>query len=62
MEKIENKKKRTWLRVVGLVVLLLVLSGGAYGYSLYQSVTKTAASIHQPIEREKSDKRVEELE
>ena len=58
----ENKKKRTWLRVVGLVVLLLVLSGGVYGYSLYQSVTKTAASIHQPIEREKSEKRVEELE
>ena len=62
MENKGKKKKRIWLRVVGILVLLLALGVGAYGFSVYQSVTKTAATIHHPIEREKSEKRVDELE
>jgi len=62
MERTQKKKKRTWLRVIGIMLGLMVLGGGAYVYSVYQSVTNTAEAIHEPIKREKSEKRVEELE
>jgi polyisoprenyl-teichoic acid--peptidoglycan teichoic acid transferase len=62
VENRKNKKKRIWLRVIGIVGLLLVLGVGAYVFSIYQSVTKTAETIHEPIERKVSEKRIEEVE
>lgn len=57
----KKKKKSTWLRVVGIVGLLLVLGMGAYLFSVYQTISKTAETMHQPIERGKSEKRAEDL-
>ncbi|SEN36659.1 cell envelope-related function transcriptional attenuator common domain-containing protein [Mesobacillus persicus] len=59
---VRKKKKRIGLRIFGITMLLLLIGGGAYAYSFYQSVTQTTEKIHQPIEREKSEKRVEEVE
>ncbi|MCM3663631.1 LytR family transcriptional regulator [Mesobacillus subterraneus] len=56
-----GKKKRTWLRVIGVIFLLLILGVGAYAYSVYSSLTKAVDTMHQPIKREKSEKRVEEI-
>ncbi|KSU60408.1 trascriptional regulator [[Bacillus] enclensis] len=56
-----KKKKRTWLRVVGIVLLLMVLGGGAYAYSVYHSLNSAVETMHKPINREKSDKRTEEV-
>jgi polyisoprenyl-teichoic acid--peptidoglycan teichoic acid transferase len=56
-----GKKKPTWLRVIGVIFLLLILGVGAYAYSVYSSLTKAVDTMHQPIKREKSEKRVEEI-
>ncbi len=56
-----KKKKRTWLRVVGIVLLLMVLGGGAYAYSVYHSLNSAVETMHEPIDRKKSDKRTEEV-
>lgn len=55
-----NKKKR-WLKYIGIIVLLLVISVGFYSYSVYKSVTKAVETMHQPLDRKKSEKRAEEL-
>lgn len=53
----EKKKKRKWLRVLGIIVLLLVIGLGAYAFTVYNSLTNAVDTMHQPIDREKSDKR-----
>ncbi|TYS63808.1 LytR family transcriptional regulator [Bacillus infantis] len=57
MNNRKKKKGRTWLKVTGIVFGLLIIAGGAYAYSIYHSLTKAVDTMHQPIEREKSDKR-----
>ncbi|MBT2678825.1 LytR family transcriptional regulator [Bacillus sp. ISL-35] len=60
-EQHKGKKKRTWLRVTGVIFLLLILGVGAYVYSVYSSLTKAVDTMHEPIERKVSDKRTDEL-
>ncbi|RST74159.1 LytR family transcriptional regulator [Siminovitchia acidinfaciens] len=45
------KRKRTWLKVVLLLVLIGIVGSGAYGYSIYHNLQKTAKSVHAPIDR-----------
>lgn len=60
-EQHKAKKKRTWLRVIGVIFLLMLLGAGAYVYGIYSSLTKAVDTMHQPINREKSEKRAEEI-
>lgn len=57
----KKKKRRIWWKVFGIAVLLLLVGGGAYAYSVYHSLTTAVNTMHHPIEREKSEKRVEEI-
>jgi polyisoprenyl-teichoic acid--peptidoglycan teichoic acid transferase len=54
-----NKKKKTWLKVTGIILLLLVVTGGVYAYTVYNSLKSAVASMHQPIDRKQSEKREE---
>ncbi|MCQ6278652.1 LytR family transcriptional regulator [Bacillus sp. EB600] len=47
----KQKKKRTWLRVTGIVILLLLVAGAVYGYTVYKSLKDTVATMHQPVDR-----------
>jgi LCP family protein required for cell wall assembly len=53
----QKKKSRKWLRVTGIVLLVLLIAGGAYGYTVYRSFKNAVVTMHQPIEREISVKR-----
>lgn len=57
----KRKKGKRWLKVIGWLFVLLIVGGGAYAYSVYQSLTTAVDTMHQPIEREKSDKRPETI-
>jgi LCP family protein required for cell wall assembly len=52
-----KKKNRTWLKVTGIVLLLMLVAGGVYGYTVYKSVKNAVATMHQPIDRKQSEKR-----
>jgi polyisoprenyl-teichoic acid--peptidoglycan teichoic acid transferase len=56
-----NKKKKwpTWLKVLGIFLLLLIIGVGAYAFTVYNSLTNAVNTMHQPIDRKKSDKRQE---
>lgn len=56
-----KKKKRTWLRITVIIALLILIGSGVYGYTLYQSLTNAVETMHEPIEREMSEKRTEEI-
>ncbi|AZU64005.1 LytR family transcriptional regulator [Neobacillus mesonae] len=55
-----KKKKKKWLRITGIIVLLLVIGIGGYAFSVYKSLTNAVDTMHQPIDR-KSEKRTEEV-
>lgn len=56
-QKKQGKKK--WIRIFLWVFLLLFIAAGGYVYSIYHSLTETVDTMHEPIEREKSEKRIE---
>ncbi|MBL4955067.1 LytR family transcriptional regulator [Neobacillus sp. OS1-32] len=60
MRSERRKKKRKWLRITGIVVLVLLIGIGGYAYSVYKSLTNAVETMHQPIDR-KSDKRSEDV-
>ncbi|CAM3955148.1 LytR family transcriptional regulator [Mesobacillus thioparans] len=51
----KKKKKRKWLRVTGIIFLLLFIGIGAYIFSIYNSLTNAVETMHKPIDREKRD-------
>ncbi|MDZ5471911.1 LytR family transcriptional regulator [Bacillus sp. 31A1R] len=54
-------KKKRWLYIMGASFLLVIFGIGAYGFSLYHSVSKTVETMHHPV-KHKSTKRMEEVE
>ncbi|BCB05879.1 polyisoprenyl-teichoic acid--peptidoglycan teichoic acid transferase TagU [Bacillus sp. KH172YL63] len=62
MRSDKHTSKRKWPKVVGIIVLLLFLGGGAYAYSIYHSLNKTVETMNEEIDRPKSEKRTEEVE
>ncbi|NWQ39496.1 LytR family transcriptional regulator [Bacillus sp. EB106-08-02-XG196] len=57
----KKKKKRKWLRVVMFTFAILIVAVGAYAYSVYNSLTTAVDTMHTPLEREKSEKRTEDI-
>lgn len=60
-KKRRQKKKKKWPKIIGLVFLLLLITGGAFAYSVYNSLTNAVETMNTPIDREKSEKRAEEI-
>ncbi|MEC1525880.1 LytR family transcriptional regulator [Neobacillus niacini] len=60
-KKKNKKKKRKWLRVLLTILIILIAAVGAYSFSVYNSLTNAVDTMHSPLEREKSDKRTEEV-
>ncbi|WP_404466683.1 LytR family transcriptional regulator [Planococcus rifietoensis] len=46
------KKKRKWPKYVLIALLLAVIAGGIYAYSVYSNFTTTLDTMHEPVERE----------
>jgi polyisoprenyl-teichoic acid--peptidoglycan teichoic acid transferase len=52
----EKKKKRKWLRITGIIFLLLFVAVGAYVFSVYRSLTAAVETMHEPVEREREQR------
>lgn len=46
-----KKKKRKWLRILGIVLLLLVIGIGAYVFTVWNSLTNAVETMHEPVDR-----------
>ncbi len=53
-----QKKKSKWLKVTGIILLVILVSAGIYGYTVYNSLTNAVVRMHEPLKREKSEKRL----
>ncbi|WP_394186951.1 polyisoprenyl-teichoic acid--peptidoglycan teichoic acid transferase TagU [Metabacillus halosaccharovorans] len=56
-----KKKKKKWLWITLSIIGLLVLGTGGYAFYLYKSAADTVASIQEDLDRDKSEKRSEEV-
>ena len=56
MSRIDKKKKKKWPWILGIIGVLL-LAVVVYGFTVYKGLTDTAKEMHEPIDRELSDKR-----
>jgi LCP family protein required for cell wall assembly len=57
----KKKKRRKWIRIIGVMLILLFLSTVGYGFYLYNSLTSAVDTMQEPTEREKSEKRAEKI-
>ncbi|MCC5803199.1 polyisoprenyl-teichoic acid--peptidoglycan teichoic acid transferase TagU [Rossellomorea vietnamensis] len=60
-DKHKRGKKRRWVKVVGILFLLMLIGGGAYAYSIYHSLNSAVETMHTPIDRDMSSKRTKEV-
>jgi polyisoprenyl-teichoic acid--peptidoglycan teichoic acid transferase len=56
-----KKKKKLWVKILLSTLLVFILGVGAYAFTVYNSLTSALDSMHSPIDRDKSDKRTEEV-
>ncbi|MEH7255066.1 LytR family transcriptional regulator [Neobacillus niacini] len=52
-----KKKKRKWLKITGIALLVVLVSAGIYGFTFYNSLTTAVEQMHEPLQREQSEKR-----
>ncbi|MBD8004252.1 polyisoprenyl-teichoic acid--peptidoglycan teichoic acid transferase TagU [Bacillus norwichensis] len=57
-----RNKKGTWLKVILLLIIFVVVGVGAYGYSIYHNLQKTAKGVHTPIDRDSVVERPSKLD
>ena len=50
---------RKWVKVTGTILLIMLIGGGVYGASVYNSLKTAVAAMEQPMERNHSEKREE---
>ncbi len=60
--RVAQKNRKKWLRITGAILFVLLIGAGVYGYSVYKSLTTAVDSMHKPIKREISEKRIEKIE
>ena len=57
----KKKKNYLWLKIIGIILLLLIVGGGVFGYTVYQQLANSVDKMHSPIDRD-SEMREENLE
>jgi polyisoprenyl-teichoic acid--peptidoglycan teichoic acid transferase len=58
----KDKKGKKWLKVTGIILLVLLIGAGAYGFTVYNSLKTAVDTMHEPVERKQSEKRTEPVE
>lgn len=56
-----RRKNSIWLRMLILLSILIVIIISAYSFSVYRSLNQAVGTMHEPINRTKSEKRFEEI-
>ncbi|MBJ8111772.1 LytR family transcriptional regulator [Bacillus cereus group sp. N6] len=54
-------KKKIVIWIISIMAFLII-AGGGYAYYVYSNVSKTLDTVHQPLKRDKSDKREEQVD
>jgi polyisoprenyl-teichoic acid--peptidoglycan teichoic acid transferase len=57
----DKKRGKRQLKIIGIIVLILLIAGGVYGFTVYRSLKSAVETMHQPIER-KTEKRTKPVE
>ncbi|MEH7504441.1 LytR family transcriptional regulator [Neobacillus drentensis] len=55
----KKRKLRKWVKVTGTILLIMLIGGGIYGSTVYNSLKTAVATMHTPLERKHSEKREE---
>ena len=61
MTRTATGKKKKWMRIIIVSFLLVISAIGIYTYSIYKSLNETVNTMHEPISREKSEKRTKPI-
>jgi polyisoprenyl-teichoic acid--peptidoglycan teichoic acid transferase len=58
----KDKKSQKWLKITGIILIVLLVGAGAYAFTVYNSLKSAVDTMHEPIERKQSEKRPEPVE
>jgi polyisoprenyl-teichoic acid--peptidoglycan teichoic acid transferase len=52
-----KRRRLNWRNIIGLFLFILLIAGGIYGFTVYHSFNKAAATMHEPLEDKQSKKK-----
>ncbi|MFC0299949.1 LCP family protein [Virgibacillus soli] len=61
-KELKKRKKRSWLKWVGITLLALFLIGGGVVYYMWDKINDTLETMHNPLARDEDPERQRELE
>jgi polyisoprenyl-teichoic acid--peptidoglycan teichoic acid transferase len=56
-----KRRRLNWRNIIGLFLLIILIVGGVYGFSVYRSINKAAASMHEPLSGKQSNEKPKAL-
>lgn len=62
MESQPGRKTKRWIKILLITVLVLIFGCGIFVYSFYNSFSNNLKEMHEPFNRDNSDKRNDKLE
>ncbi|MEC1523739.1 LytR family transcriptional regulator [Neobacillus niacini] len=52
--KRKKRRRLKWRNIIGLLLFIILIAGGLYGFTIYNSFNKAVATMHEPLEDKQS--------
>ncbi|MEH7179778.1 LCP family glycopolymer transferase [Neobacillus vireti] len=57
-----KRRRLNWRNIIGLLLFIILIVGSVYGFSVYKSFNKAAATMHEPLDgKQRKEKQPEDL-
>ncbi|MFS0779528.1 LytR family transcriptional regulator [Neobacillus sp. 3P2-tot-E-2] len=53
----KKRRRLKWKNIIGLLLFIILISGGLYGLTVYNSFNKAVATMHEPLDDKQSNKK-----
>ncbi|WP_419954330.1 LytR family transcriptional regulator [Neobacillus niacini] len=50
----KKRRRLKWRNIIGLLLFIMLIAGGLYGFTVYNSFNKAVATMHEPLEDQQS--------
>ncbi|MFP7298776.1 LCP family protein [Neobacillus niacini] len=55
-----KRRRLNWRNIIGLLLFIILIAGGIYGFTVYQSFNKAVATMHEPLEGKQQNKEIQQ--
>jgi polyisoprenyl-teichoic acid--peptidoglycan teichoic acid transferase len=57
----KKRRRLNWRNIIGLLLFIILIVGGLYGFTVYNSFNKAVATMHEPLDDKQSKEKQKEV-